>query len=330
MTNDMGRVLVTGATGFVGLEVARELSEKGLVPRLLVRRPLRGALLASLGAELMQGDLESPESLARAVQGMDTVIHLGARAIFEEYRLVRPTIVDGSVALLRACAAAGVRRFVYASSLLVYQGQEAAVDQRTPAFTRHGYGRAKIEAERALSQIADQTGIDLAVLRLPHVYGVRDLMFAQVRQGRVFFPGNGRNLFAHMHVDDAARLLIAAAETGWTGISPVADDLPVNWNDFFAEIKKYYPRFRSIGTPESLALLGTSMLTPIRRLSRYPSLYTPDAVRGWNVNLTVKRRLVWDDLGMAPKYPSVYQGIPAVIDDCIEFHWVHPVADRVG
>ena len=155
-------------------------------------------------------------------------------------------------------------------------------------------------------------------------------MFAQVRRGRVFFPGNGRNLFAHMHVDDAARLLIAAAETGWTGISPVADDLPVNWNDFFAEIKKYYPRFRSIGTPESLALLGTSMLTPIRRLSRYPSLYTPDAVRGWNVNLTVKKGLVWDDLGMAPKYPSVYQGIPAVIDDCIEFHWVHPVADRVG
>jgi nucleoside-diphosphate-sugar epimerase len=330
MTNEMGRVLVTGATGFVGLEVARRLCERDLAPRLLVRRPLRGALLASLGAELMQGDLESPESLTRAVQGIDTVIHLGARAIFEEYELVRPTIVDGSVALMHTCVAAGVRRFVYASSLLVYQDQEAPVDQRTPAFTRHGYGRAKIEAERALTQIADQAGIELAILRLPHVYGVRDLMFSQVRHGLVFFPGNGRNLFAHLHVADAARLLVAAAETGWTGISPVADDLPVNWNDFFAEIRKYYPRFRSIGTPEALALLGTSLLTPIRRLSRYPSLYTPDAVRGWNVNITVKPGLVWDDLGMTPTYPSVYQGIPAVIDDCLEFHWVHPIADRVG
>ena len=91
MTNDMGRVLVTGATGFVGLEVAGQLCRKGVRPRLLVRRPLRGALLESLGAELMQGDLESPESLARAVQGIDTVIHLGASAIFEEYSLVRPT-----------------------------------------------------------------------------------------------------------------------------------------------------------------------------------------------------------------------------------------------
>ena len=330
MTDDLGRVLVTGATGFIGLEVARRLCEQGHTPRLLVRRPLRNALLAPLGAELMQGDLESPPSLARAVEGIDTVIHLGARAIFEEYDLVRPTIVGGSVALMRACAAAGVRRFVYASSLLVYQGQKDPVDERTPAFTRHGYGRAKIEAERALFEIAGRAGIALAVLRLPHVYGVRDLMFAQVRRGRVFFPGNGRNLFAHLHVDDAARLLIAAAETGWTGISPVADDLPVNWNDFFAEIRKYYPRFRSIGTPEPLALMGTSMLTPFRRLSRYPSLYTPDAVRGWNVNLTVKKGLVWDDLGMAPDYPSVYQGIPAVMDGCVEYRWVHPIADRIG
>lgn len=330
MTSDMGRVLVTGATGFIGYEVARRLSAKGVRPRLLVRRPLRAAMLAPLEAELVQGDLESPESLARAVRDVDTVIHLGARAIFEEYELVRPTIVGGSAALIRACAAAGVRRVVYASSLLVYRSQDAPLDRRTPVGTRHGYGRAKIEAEAVLSEFAGRAGMDLAILRLPHVYGARDLMFAQVRRGRVYFPGNGRNLFAHLHVDDAARLLIAAAEQGWTGISPVADDMPVSWNGFFAEIKKYYPRFRTIGTPTSVAMLGTAMLTPVRRLSRYPSLYTPDAVRGWNLNLTVAQGLVWEDLGLAPDYPSVFQGIPAVIDDCLDFRWIHPVADRVG
>jgi nucleoside-diphosphate-sugar epimerase len=330
MTDDIGRVLVTGATGFIGIEVARQLSARGIVPRLLVRRPLRNALLAPLEAELMQGDLGSPESLSRAVRGVDTVIHLGARAIFEEYSLVRPTIVDGSAALIRACAAAGVRRFVYASSLLVYQSQAAEVDRQTRAFTTHGYGRAKLEAEQRLSEIANEAGIALAILRLPHVYGVHDLMFAQVRQGRVFFPGGGKNLFAHLHVEDAGRVLIAAAEKGWTGVSPVADDVPVSWNDFFAEIRRYYPRFRSIGTPKRLALMGTSMLTPIRRLSRYPSLYTPDAVRGWNMTVTVKRGLMWDELEMRPKYPSVYQGIPAVLDERLEFRWVHPVTDRVG
>lgn len=326
----MGKVLVTGATGFIGFEVARQLAERGYRPRLLVRRPLRAALVAQLDAELMQGDLEVPQSLERAVQGVDTVFHLAARAIFEEYELVRPTIVDGSVALMKAATDAGVQRFVYASSLLVYDEQTEPVDQQTPANPTSGYGRAKLEAEEALSSMAEQAGVALATVRLPHVYGSRDLMFEQVKQGLVLFPGDGRNLYAHLHVEDAARILLAAAEAGWTGTSPVADQLAANWNEFFAEIKKYYPRFRNIGMPMWVALLATYLLTPLRRLSSHPSLYTPDAVKGWNVNLPVKSGLMWNELEITPKYPTIYQGIPAALDDCIAFRWIHPVADRKG
>jgi nucleoside-diphosphate-sugar epimerase len=324
----MRNVLVTGATGFIGYEVARKLCARGVRPRLLVRRPLRATLLSTLNAELMQGDLESPPSLERAIQGMDTVVHLGARAIFEEYALVRPTIVDGSASLMRASVAAGVRHFVFASSLLVYENQKDTIDQQTPAGSRLGYGRAKLEAERTLTAMAAESGIDLAVIRLPHVYGARDLMFEQVRRSRVVFPGSGKNIYAHLHIEDAAEVLITAAEKGWSGTSPVADDLPVNWNDFFAVIKEYFPRFRGSGIPQWLALLGTHLLTPYRRLSRYPSLYTPDAVLGWNLNLPVQQGLLWNELNLQPKYPTIYQGIPAVLDDCVEFRWIHPVADR--
>jgi nucleoside-diphosphate-sugar epimerase len=155
-------------------------------------------------------------------------------------------------------------------------------------------------------------------------------MFDQVRHGRVLFPGSGKNLYAHMHVEDAARVLLAAAEQGWTGTSPVVDDVAADWNEFFAVIRKYYPRFRNIGMPMWLALLGTHLLTPFRRLNKHPSLYTPDAVLGWNLNVPVKKGLLWDELGMTPKYPSMYQGIPAVLDDCIAFRWIHPIADRTG
>jgi nucleoside-diphosphate-sugar epimerase len=231
---------------------------------------------------------------------------------------------------MQASLAAGVQRFVYSSSLFVYGGQNEVIDKHTPARPELGYGKAKLEAEAALSDMADQAGIRLALIRLPHVYGARDLMFDQVRQGRVLFPGNGKNHFAHMHVQDAARVLLAVAEKGWSGTSPVADDLAVNWNEFFAAIKKYYPRFRSFGTPMWLALLGTHLLTPFRRLSKDPSLYTPDAVQGWNLNAPVKKGALWDELKITPDYPTIYQGIPAVLDDCIAFRWVHPVADRTG
>jgi len=69
----MQRVLVTGATGFIGYEVARQLSDRGFRPRLMVRRPERGDLLSGLDAELIHGDLTRPSSLVRAVQGVDTI-----------------------------------------------------------------------------------------------------------------------------------------------------------------------------------------------------------------------------------------------------------------
>jgi nucleoside-diphosphate-sugar epimerase len=287
-------------------------------------------MLASLDAELVQGDLESPESLRRAVEGVDTVLHLGARAVFEEYSIVRPTIVNGSVALMQAAVSAGVQTFVFSSSLLVYKSQPAAIDETTPARSTMGYGRAKIEAEKMLSTIADEAGVKFAAIRLPHVYGARDLMFDQVRHGRVYFPGNGENQFSHLHVHDAAKLLIAVAEQGWTGVSAVADDLPASWNEFFAEIKKYYPGFRELGVPQWLATLGTHLLTPLRRLRNQPSVYTPEAVRGWNSNLIVKPGLLWQDLDLQPRYPDIHHGIPAALDECIAFRWRHPLSDRKG
>lgn len=88
----MKKILVTGATGFIGFEVSSQLSRQGFRPRLMVRRPIRGMLLKSLDAELMQGDLKRPVSLQRLVRDIDTVIHPGAMATFESYHKVRSSI----------------------------------------------------------------------------------------------------------------------------------------------------------------------------------------------------------------------------------------------
>ena len=116
----MDNVLVTGATGFIGIEVSRQLAERGKRPRLMVRRPVRGLMLRNLDAEIMQADIRSPKSLRRILKGIDTVIHLGARAAFEPYPRLYPSIVIGSTNLMQAAIEARVSNFVFGGSLLVY------------------------------------------------------------------------------------------------------------------------------------------------------------------------------------------------------------------
>jgi nucleoside-diphosphate-sugar epimerase len=155
--------------------------------------------------------------------------------------------------------------------------------------------------------------------RLPHVHGARDLIFEQIRRGHAIYPGNGKNVFAHLHFEDAARVLIRAAERSWAGTLPVADQQPATWQEFFIEVRRYYPRLRLLLVP----LMGV-----FQRFSDRPFLYTADAVRGANLSLPVQPGLLWDDLDLDPKYPSIEEGIPAALDELVAFRWLHPLADR--
>jgi nucleoside-diphosphate-sugar epimerase len=327
-SGSLGRILVTGATGFIGFEMAKQLTSMGHDVRLMVRRPDRAALLRPFGAQLISADLTSPTSLRRAVEGVDTVFHLGARAVFESYARLRPTIVDGSVSLMQAAIEANSRTFVYASSLLVYNSQQEAIVAQTPAAPRVDYGQAKLDAEARLQRLAEGAGINFAAIRLPHVYGATDLLFERIRRGLLLSIGSGENLYSHLHVRDAARLLIAVAERGWSGISAVGDERPTTWTEFFATLREHYPRFRQFRVPQWIARLGTELIRPLLSFRRRPSLMTPDTVIGWNLRLPVARNLLWDQLGLQPLYATIHEGIPAALDDCLAFRWQHPLSDR--
>lgn len=324
------KVLVTGATGFIGYEVARRLAESGDRPRLVVRRPDRAALLSKLDAELIHADLDSPSGLRRAADGVDAVIHLAARATFEDYRVVSPSIVGGSVSLMEAAADAGVRRFVYGSSLLVYGNQSRPIDATTPVGPSLDYGRAKVEAERRLERIAERSGVRLCSVRLSHVYGARDLMFSRISRGRIIVPGSARNFFAHVHVDDAARVLIEAARRDVTGAWPLGDDRSTSWIEFFETLREYYPRLRWSRVPQWLARAGTELLRPLQYVRRRPVLATPGTVVGWNLNAPVAPGVLWNELDLRPLHPTIREGIPAALDASVAYRWLHPVEDRIG
>jgi nucleoside-diphosphate-sugar epimerase len=287
----------------------------------MVRRPIRGMLLNSLGVDLKQGDLSRPESLKRLISGVDTVIHLGAMATFESYRKVRTSIVDGSMNLMQAAIDEGVENFVYGGSLLVYDNQVEPITQKTKAQPRSGYGRAKLEAETQMVTMAKQANINFSSIRLPHVYGAKSLLFYQIRRGRVFFPGKGDNLFAHLHVSDAARALIKAAELCKQGVYVVADNLPCTWNELFEMTQSYYPKLRVVHIPKWLALMTTGAIELMLRFKKTPNRFSTGAVISWNLHLPVESNTLTNVLDLEPEYSTISEGIPEVLDDCIAFTW---------
>lgn len=321
-------ILVTGATGFIGLELSRYLAAQGLKPRLLVRRPDRAMLLSGLDASIIPGDLQDPASLTRAVRGVDTIIHLGGRALFERYELVRDTLFQGTVALMHAAIEANVSSFVFSSSLLTYASQTEMIDAATPLCPQGGYGQAKVEAEHILDEMARAAGMRLAILRLPHTYGPGSLLFDQIRRGLMFQPGPGTNIYSHMHVHDSARLLTAVALSNWSGASPVADAQPCTWKEFFRVFRELYPYFRYIRLPFGLALGGAALAEWLFGLLRRPAMLTKDAVRGFNLNLAVRPGLVWDDLGLSPQFPTIKEGLADVVCRNMPFSWRPSVHDR--
>ncbi len=324
----MQRVLVTGGTGFIGFELVRMLCDAGLEPRVLVRRPHRAALFASLDIEPVHGDLLSPASLERAVAGIDTVLHLGARASFESYRRLRPTIVDGTAELAGAAARAGVEHFVFASSLFVHGDADHPIGADTPPDPQLGYGAAKLEAELALLRLAATAGMTVANVRLPHVYGPQAILFQQIRRGYAIFPGSMTNRCGHLHVTDAARVLAAVAAQRWTGSSAVADHHSATWVEFFALLKSFYPWFRMLRLPRWVGYWGAAAMEPFLSRRTSPTLYTKGTVVGFNLDLPVQPQLIWEDLGLEPEMPTINEGIPAVFDGFVHYRWRHPMLDR--
>ena len=331
MTPDRGadvtdaRVLVTGATGFIGSEVTRQLVAAGHRPRVMVHRPTRAPILDGLDVEAVHGDLTVPDTLFDAVEGCDAVIHLGGRAVFEPAHRLEPTFVHGTRALADAAEVAGVRRFVFGSSLLVHGPSSDAVTADTEPAPVIDYGRVKLRMEQ---ELAERRGLSVASIRLPHVYGAGDQLFTNVRRGIMAVPGRSSPPFSHLHVHDAARVLIAAALGTWEGARGIGDRDPAGWDRFLGELQRLLPRLVIIRLPAPLALAGTSLMRVVRSRLETPDIFTPDAVRAWNMALWVDPRLLWAELGLEPEIPDYRVGLKRSLDDAVDHVWRHSVADR--
>lgn len=239
--------LVTGAAGFLGGHVIDLLVAQGERPRALIAPSDDPRRLAAAELDVRSADLADRAALQKALEGAECVIHCAARTgpwgAMREY--VR-TNIYGLDLLIREALATGVQRIVHVSSVTVHGNDVGGVaDETTPLREeRNPYSRSKVAGERLVQRHVSELGAPVTIVRPGWIYGPRDAasfarIAAMIANGRMFVIGSGDNHLPLVHVRDAARGLILAAEAppAVTGRAYVlVNDEPVTQEQFLTTV----------------------------------------------------------------------------------------------
>lgn len=222
------RVLLTGATGFIGSAVALRLCERGDEVVAYVRNPAKAQSLAAAGCEVVAGELLDSQSFTAAAQDADAVIH--AAAVYaigippSERKPMFDTNVTGTETVLDAAIAAGVRRIVYVSTVGAFGNTGGLVADE--GFQHSGEYLSYYDETKHLAHLAAQHRIDqgapIVVVQPSTVYGPGDHSwvapiidrFLKRQMPAVAFPETGMSA---AHIDDVAEGIVTALDKGRLG-----------------------------------------------------------------------------------------------------------------
>jgi nucleoside-diphosphate-sugar epimerase len=265
-------IALTGATGFIGQYLLRELPRRGHRLRVLLRRPTD---MLVQGSSAVIGDLSRPQNMGAALAGVDAVVHsAGLPGTMsgipeDDYRVLN---TEATIGLAHAARRAGAKRFIFLSSIRAQCGPTAdrVLTEDSEARPTDAYGKSKLAAEQGLAQI----DVDWVALRLVLTYGpgVKGNMAQLMRLARSPYPLPLRGLKARrslLSLDNLVGAIDAALTTREPLRRPliVADPEPVSVPEMVAAMR------RGLGRSPRLVPVPAPALRAFLSLAGRPEIY---------------------------------------------------------
>lgn len=302
------KVLITGASGFIGTNLRRALLEAG-VDVVAIRRPRSPEPTEGRSVVATYDDVDALARIVRE-EKPDVLYHVAGATKGVTYEDFQRANVMPTRNLLRAAADGhpGLGRFLHVSSVVAYGPSRPEEPHREDAPRRpiEHYGRSKLEAEEVVEA---EERIPWTIVRPGGVYGPGDVdyfnLFREVERGRNLFFGNRRRWFSSIYVDDCVRGIVASAQgEATTGRGYfLCDPEPVTWEGFQRAIaaESGRPRVREVDLPEfltGLAALGGELVT---RMDGRPRLFNRQKVKMSSADAwTASGERAEEDFGFRP------------------------------
>lgn len=279
-------VVITGIGGFIGLRLAEVFRDAGATVRGLELPGAASTRARAAGFEVLEGDVTNAASAKDAVRGADVVLHtaaiVGEGGDLELYRRVN---VGGVVTMAEAARAAGVRRFVHLSSVMVhgFTFPDGVTEDGPLRGEGNAYCQTKIESEAALRPLEAPGTFDVTIIRPGDVYGPGSVPWVMrplelMKRGLFALPDGGRGVINHVHVDSLVHGIRLAVEQDASGVFTLADGVATSCREYFGFLARMAGV--SMRSFPSWALLGAfSVIAPAFEVFGQEPPARADAVR---------------------------------------------------
>ena len=237
----MSRVLVTGSNGFIGSNLCKRLVAEGHEVMALVRKSSNLKFLEKVPVKLIYGDITQPETLPKALEGVEKVFHVaGLAADWGPYELFEKVNFQGTKNVAKAASQSGVKRMVYISTVAFYGfGKQNATEEFPPAENLIPYAQTKLLAEQWLWKFQKETAMEITAVQPGNVYGMNDHTFISkyidaLLKGKFAELNHGKSKTCPVFIDNLIDIImLVSKESKAKGNAYITTDgLEITWHEF--------------------------------------------------------------------------------------------------